>query len=681
MTALQLFNYATATPNTLAKQVEDGIKKANAQLAALSNQQNNANNALSVIHQINDTVYHIERHFSVLSHLNSVLSCPDTRHIYETTLQKLTAFFTQIGQSKPLYDLYKAVDAGFDTLAPEHKTPAQRRAITLALRSFELSGVALAKEEQAKFAHIQDKLSALSSKFSNNVLDATQNFAYPLSPSELSGLTATGLALLKHAGDTYKDKHPNETLPSDYVATLDMPMYLAIMQHADDRALRKRLYLAFGARASDQHSTLFLADKDFDNAPVMSEILTLRGQKATLLGFDNYAALSLDGKMADTPDEVCTFLRQLADKATPYAKDDLRAVANYAKTLGIDELQPWDIAYLSEKLRKKDYDLDSEALRPYFPVDKVLQGLFAITDKLFGVNLKQREVSVWHSDVRYFDVYRKGALVGGVYMDLYARAGKQGGAWLSGYQARHKDHLPVCYVVGNFTPPTDDMPSCLSFEEVTTLFHEFGHALHHLLSEVTVLGVSGIDSVEWDAVELPSQFMENFAYTPEGIAYISEHIDTKEPLPKDKLEAILNAKNFQSGLMTLRQIEFGLFDMAIHTDDITSDEQILTALDKIRQQVALIHPPKTNRFANSFSHIFAGGYASGYYSYKWAQLLSADAFGVFESQGVFDPITGERFASDILAVAGSRPAKDSIEAFLGRPAAPDALYRHSGFDR
>ena len=421
----------------------------------------------------------------------------------------------------------------------------------------------------------------------------------------------------------------------------------------------------------------------------MSEILQLREQKARLLGFDNYAEVSLSTKMADSVAEVETFLRDLAVQATPTAAQDLAQLQKYAQDYGIEDLQPWDSAYIAEKVKQSEFSLSQEEIRPYFPLPKVISGLFAIVERLYGIKVQEQNESVsrWHDEVRFYQLFdADDNLLGGFYFDLFARSGKRGGAWMSGFQSRYSyekqnhQQLPVCFMVGNFTPALDGKPSLLTHDEVVTLFHEFGHGLHHLLTQVTVGDVAGVNGVEWDAVELPSQFMENWAWDAEGIALISSHVETGAPLPKEKLDALLAVKNFQSGLQTLRQIEFALFDLLIHAHTPALNyEGILTTLNSVRNDIAILQTPDYNRFANGFSHIFAGGYAAGYYSYKWAELLSADAFSKFEEDGIFNPITGKAFRETILSVGGSFPAKVNFENFRGRSASIDALLRHSGF--
>ena len=683
---LHLVDFSKTDAHTLNTQVKNDLKVADEFLDHLPTT-DDPKVALDVISQFNRLNLALNRSFGILSHLNSVVSDGDIRTAHHDVLPALSAFSTKTGQSVALYKIYKLVDDNLDTL---HADDSLRRAVALSLQGFTLSGVALNDDKKAQFADISARLSVLSAKFSDNALDATQAFALPLTDEQIKGIPPSGLALLKSAGDHYKAKHPNTVLASDYVATLDVPMYLAVMQYADDRKLRETLYHAYGTRASDQST---FGHTQFDNSDIMSEILSLRQQKAKLLGFDDYTQVSLATKMANDKNEIEQFLKNLAHHATPFAKSDLADMQILAKTLGIDNIQPWDMPYLAEKIRLEKYNLNSDELRPYFPLPVVLDGLFTIIGKLFNVSFKERtcEAPRWHDDVQFFELHDTNGIIGGLYLDLFARNGKRGGAWLSGFQEKHKDDvfesLPVGFIVGNFSPAVGGLPSLLTFDEVTTLFHEFGHGLHHLLTKITLSDVAGISGVEWDAVELPSQFMENFAIDKDGIALISRHVETGEPLPADKRHALINAKNFQSGLQTLRQIEFGLFDLRIHGTNLQGYEDILAIQNAVRDEVAVIVPPTTNRFANTFSHIFAGGYASGYYSYKWAELLSADAFSRFQTNanankyGIFDSATGLAFKNEILQMGGSRPAKDSFEAFMGRRADITALLRQSGFTK
>ncbi|PYE41100.1 M3 family metallopeptidase [Psychrobacter fozii] len=695
---LRLVDFATATPSMLQAQVINAIDSANAFLDAMTDTIDNSTSALEDVMTFDHINLALDRSWGILSHLNSVMSNNEIRHVHHELLPKLSAYGTRVGQHQPLFNRYQTIvndTAFFATLEP-----ARSRAIELALRSFELSGVALPKAEQEKFAAIQSKLSTLSATFSDHVLDATQAFALPLQEEQLAGLTESGLALLADAGEQYKVRQlasgvltqaDIETLPTPYyVASLNIPVYLAIMTHADNCDLRETMYRAYVTRASEFDKHTNAKGESLNNADIMSQILSLREQKAKLLGFDNYAEVSLSTKMADNVAEVEAFLRDLAEQATPTAKQDLAQLQKYAKNHSIDDLQSWDSAYIAEKVKQSEFSLSQEEIRPYFPLPKVIDGLFAIVERLYGIKVQEKSESVsrWHEDVRFYQLFdADDHLLGGFYFDLFARSGKRGGAWMSGFQSRYtydeQDHqqLPVCFMVGNFTPALAGKPSLLTHDEVLTLFHEFGHGLHHLLTQVTVGDVAGVNGVEWDAVELPSQFMENWAWDAEGIALISSHVETGEPLPKDKLDALLAVKNFQSGMQTLRQIEFALFDLLIHGHSPALDyDGVLATLNTVRNDISIMQTPDYNRFANGFSHIFAGGYAAGYYSYKWAELLSADAFSKFEEDGIFNPATGKAFRESVLSVGGSFPAKTNFENFRGRSASIDALLRHSGFD-
>ena len=702
---LHLVDFADTALATLQQQVISAIDTANAfldELTVIKDSNDAANTidteqALTDIKNFDHINLALDRSWGILSHLNSVMSNDEIRHVHHDLLPKLSAYGTRVGQHQPLFSRYQAIvnDKAFFAALES----ARARAIELALRSFELSGVALPKAEQEKFAAIQSKLSTLSATFSDHVLDATQAYALPLKTEQLAGLTESGLALVADAGEQYKinqlasgamTQAEIDALPTPYhVASLNIPVYLAIMTHADDRNLRETLYRAYVTRASEFDEHTNAKGESLNNADIMSEILQLREQKAKLLGFDNYAEVSLSTKMADSVAEVESFLRDLAVQATPTAEQDLAQLQKYAQDYGIKDLQPWDSAYIAEKVKQSEFSLSQEEIRPYFPLPKVISGLFAIVERLYGIKMQEQSESVsrWHDDVRFYQLFDADSnLIGGFYFDLFARSGKRGGAWMSGFQSRYSydeqnhQQLPVCFMVGNFTPALDGKPSLLTHDEVVTLFHEFGHGLHHLLTQVTVGDVAGVNGVEWDAVELPSQFMENWAWDAEGIALISSHVETGKPLPKDKLDALLAVKNFQSGLQTLRQIEFALFDLLMHAQTPALDYKgILTTLDSVRHDIAIMQTPNYNRFANGFSHIFAGGYAAGYYSYKWAELLSADAFSKFEEDGIFNPVTGKAFRETILSVGGSFPAKTNFENFRGRSASIDALLRHSGF--
>lgn len=687
---LALVDFDKATPSTLQTLTEQALQTANDKLDAIEamNGDVSVSDAFAQIETFHTLSRAIERAFGVLSHLNNVASTDEIRHAHHEVLPKLSAFGTRVGQSKALYQLYQTVHDGFGQLPSEQQSDAQRQAIKKALQSFVLSGVTLDDAKKAQFADVQSKLSLLSAKFSDNLLDATRHYARPLTTDELAGISENGLALLKAAGDAYRTAHPDADLPTDYVATLDVPMYLAVISFADSRALREEIYHAYNTRASDQSPDTTA----FDNSPLMTEIINLRTQKAKLLGMADYSEYSLATKMAENSQEIEAFLLDLSNKAKPQALAEYAELQAFAKTLGLDELKPWDVAYVSEKIRQAKFSLTSDELRPYFPLPVVLDGLFDICRTLFGVIIEvvdKQAYSAWHDDVLFCQLSDEasGELLGGLYLDLFARSGKQGGAWLDDFQKRHEQGdsitLPVGFIVGNFAPPVNDKPSLLSFDEANTLFHEFGHALHHLLTEVGVADVSGISGVEWDAVELPSQFMENFAITDEGLQKISRHIDTGEPLPSDKKDALIRTKNFQTGLQTLRQMEFGLYDLRLHTQSMAnfgnvSYQDILSVADAVRQEIAVVLPPAYQRFGNGFSHIFAGGYACGYYSYIWAEVLSSDAFGKFEEDGIYNPTTGRAFRAEILARGSSRDAKDNYVAFRGRKATNEALLRHRG---
>ena len=695
---LHLVDFAATTPTALSEQVTAALTEAQTFLDALSAAPADTEAALADIVDFEHVNLALDRSWGLVSHLNSVMSDQDIRAAHHALLPEVAAYGTRVGQHQPLFARYQTVvnDRDFFNALPTDRA----RAITLAMQSFELSGVALPKDKQAKFADIQSKLAALSAKFSDNILDATQAYALPLAKEKLAGMTESGRALLAEAGEQHKAKLRESGEMSDadmdalptpyYVATLNIPSYLAVMTYADDRDLRQALYHAYVTRASEFDTHTNDKGESLNNADSMQEILALREQKAQLLGFDNYAELSLSTKMAERVDEVSDFLTSLANEATPAAKKDLAQISQCAAEHGVTDLQPWDSAYFAEKVKQQAFSLSQEEIRPYFPVTKVIDGLFAIVQRLYSIRVIDAtdNASVWHPDVRFYQLLdADDTLVGGFYFDLFARSGKRGGAWMNGFQSRYHNQvadytqLPVCFMVGNFTPAIDGKPSLLTHDEVLTLFHEFGHGLHHLLTQVTVGDVAGVNGVEWDAVELPSQFMENWAWHADGIALISGHIDTGEPLPTDKLDALLAAKNFQSGMQTLRQIEFALFDMRIHAATPALDYTgILATLQGVRDEIAIMDTPSDNRFANGFSHIFAGGYAAGYYSYKWAELLSADAFSRFEEEGIFNAVTGKAFRDTVLSVGGSLPAKTNFENFRGRSATIDALLRHSGFD-
>jgi oligopeptidase A len=609
----------------------------------------------------------LSRAWGVVSHLNHVMDTPALRAAHAEMLPKVTAFHTLLGSDERLYAKYQAIAAGPSVA---HLSAPRRQALDHILRDFQLGGADLQGAAKDRFAEIQDRLAALSQQFSNHVLDATDAFAYFATDAEMDGVPAEARQAARAAAE--------QDGREGYKLTLHFPSYLPVMQYASNRALRQRMYTAYVTRASE------LGDPALDNSATMRELLQLRQEEARLLGYARYAELSLVAKMADTPEQVMTFLRELAQRARPSAAQDLAALQSFAATeLGLPDLAAWDMPYASEKLKQARYAFSEQEVRGYFPVPKVLEGLFRIIETLFEVAVRPAQASVWHDSVQFFRIERAGQLVGEFYLDLYARPGKRPGAWMD--DARHRWRRPdggglqspVAQMVCNFTPPLDGRPSTLSHDEVSTLFHEFGHGLHHLLTQVEDLGVSGISGVEWDAVELPSQFMENFCWEWEVLKHLTAHVDSGQPLPRALFDKMLAAKNFQSGMQMLRQVEFSLFDMELHSAADAAD-RIMPLCQAVRREVAVVMPPEFNRTPHTFSHIFAGGYAAGYYSYKWAEVLSADAWGAFEEQGVFDTATGRRFRAEVLEAGGSRPALDSFKAFRGREPQIDALLRHQG---
>ena len=623
---------------------------------------------LKVLEQIDTLENQMSESWGVLSHLNAVMNNTETREVYQSLLPSLSEYYTQLGQHTALYQTYQHVH---DSCLFESFPAAQQSAIKLALRDFKLSGVALEGEAKERYAQISARLSQLSSDFSNHVLDTTQAYFKPLTEQQLKGLPESSIELLKQYGQQRDLEQA--------VATLDIPSYLAIMTYADDRELREELYKAYTTRASDQSQ-----QTEFDNTPVMEEILSLRQEMAKLLGFENYAEYSLASKMAPSVQAVDQFLVELAEHARQPALKEIEDLKTIAAENGVTEIQPWDSTYYSEKLKVQQFNLSQEALKPYFPTPKVIQGLFSIVNRLYGIQVIEREAPLWHKDAHYYELEDQGIVIGGFYFDLYARSGKRGGAWMSGFRSRMQTNdglqKPICYMVGNFTPPVGDQPALLTHDEVVTLFHEFGHGLHHMLTEVDNISVAGTHGVAWDAVELPSQFMEFWTWDNESLALISEHIETKESLPADLLKALLDARFFQSGMQTLRQIEFALFDLSIHkAAPALNAEQVQSTLNDIRQKFSVLPTVPYNRFQNSFSHIFAGGYAAGYYSYKWAEVLASDAFDRFESEGIFNIETGKEFRQAILAVGGKDTALDAFVRFRGREPKIDALLRHQGW--
>ncbi|UDM38668.1 M3 family metallopeptidase [Acinetobacter haemolyticus] len=654
----------------LKQQIEQAIQQGQSFLKDLTAVPENAQAQLNVLEQVDTLENNMSEAWGVLSHLNAVMNNTETRELYQSLLPALSEYYTQLGQHTVLYQSYQHVHDSsiFSTLPAAHQS-----AIKLALRDFKLSGVALEGEAKKRYAEISARLSQLSSDFSNHVLDATQIYFKPLTEEQLKGLPQSSVDLLKQYG---QQRELDQS-----VATLDIPAYLAIMTYADDRGLREELYKAYTTRASDLSE-----HPEFDNTQVMEEILSLRHEMAQLLGFNNYAELSLASKMAPDVETVDKFLVDLAEHARTPASKEIAELKTIAIQDGILELQPWDTGYYSEKLKQQQFNLSQESLKPYFPAPKILQGLFSIVNRLYGINIVEREAPVWHPDARYFELEDQGKVVGGFYFDLYARSGKRGGAWMSGFRSRMQTRQglqkPICYMVCNFTPAVGDQPALLTHDEVNTLFHEFGHGLHHMLTEVDHIAVAGTHGVDWDAVELPSQFMEFWTWDTDSLDLLSEHIETRQHLPEDLLKSLLDARFFQSGMQTLRQIEFALFDLSIHKhNSALNAEQVQATLDEIRQKYAIAPTASYNRFQHSFSHIFAGGYAAGYYSYKWAEVLASDAFDRFEKEGIFNVQTGKEFRQFILAVGGKDTALDAFINFRGREPKIDALLRHQGWTK
>jgi len=614
------------------------------------------------------------RAWGVVGHLHSVNDVPAWREAYNEMLPEVSRFYAELGQNLKLFEKYKALreSAEYSTLTVE-----QKKVVDNEVRDFRLSGAELPEEQKPRFQAIMEELSQLPAKFSENLLDATNAFAEIVTDEALlAGLPEDALAAAKTAAE--------KAGVAGWKFTLHAPSYGPVMQYADNRELRARLYRAYGTRAAE--FTDGTSKPEWDNTPLMQRMLELRQEDAQMLGFNNFAEVSLAPKMADSPAQVLAFLRELAAKAKPFAEKDIAELRAFAKDeLGMDDFQPWDAAYVSEKLLQARYAFSEQEVKQYFTEPKVLGGLFKVIESLFNVKVKPDTAPVWHEDVKFFRLETStGELVGQFYLDLYARETKRGGAWMDEARARRRTaggiQKPIAYLNCNFARPNGDKPATFTHDEVNTLFHETGHGLHHLLTRGEELGVSGIHGVEWDAVELPSQFMENYCWEWEVVEGMTAHVDTGAPLPRALFDKMLAARNFQGGMMMVRQIEFSLFDMLIHSDfDPKSGLTVMDVLNDVRKEVAVLLPPEWQRFPNSFSHIFGGGYGAGYFSYKWAEVLSADAYAAFEEAGSpFDATVGKRFLDEILSVGGSRPAIESFKAFRGREPSVDALLRHSG---
>ncbi|MGF1802009.1 oligopeptidase A [Vibrio gigantis] len=627
-------------------------------------------NLVAPIEEVDDR---LGRVWSPVSHMNSVVNSDELREAYESCLPLLSEYGTWVGQHKGLFEAYKAIKA---SEAFSGLNRAQQKTITDALRDFELSGIGLPADEQHRYGEISKRQSELGSQFSNNVLDATMGWSKQITDvAELAGMPESALAAAQAAAESKEQE--------GYLLTLDIPSYLPVMTYCDNQELRKELYEAYVTRASDRGPNA----GEWDNTEIITEQLKLRHEIARMLGFSTYSEKSLSTKMAETPDQVLGFLNDLAVKAKPQGEREVEELRQFAeKEFGVSELNLWDIAYYSEKQKQNLFEISDEELRPYFPESNVVSGLFEVLNRVFGMSVTEREgVDTWHESVRFFDIFdATGALRGSFYLDLYAREHKRGGAWMDDCRGRRitesgELQTPVAYLTCNFNKPVGDKPALFTHDEVVTLFHEFGHGIHHMLTQVEAGAVAGINGVPWDAVELPSQFLENWCWEEEALSFISGHFETGEALPKEMLEKMLAAKNFQSAMFILRQLELGLFDFTLHTEyDPEVGARVLETLANVKSKVSVLPSLDWNRFSHSFGHIFAGGYSAGYYSYLWAEVLSADAFSAFEEEGIFNTETGSRFLNNILEMGGSEEPMELFKRFRGREPQIDAMLRHAG---
>ncbi|WP_118179246.1 M3 family metallopeptidase [Paraburkholderia phosphatilytica] len=666
--------HVTPALDVLIADAEAAVERASADITPAS--------WADVVESLEHATEPLSRAWGVVGHLNAVADTPELRAVYGENLPRVTEFWSSVGQNLKLYEKYKTIAASpaFGDLTVERK-----KILSNSLRDFRLSGAELPEDQKPRFAELQERQAALSKAFSDHVLDATNTYAYiATDKAQLAGLPEDAVEAAREAAE--RDGK------SGWKFSLHFPSYFPVMQYAEDRALREAMYRAYVTRASELGPQYGNGKTDWDNTSVLAEQLQLRAEEAHMLGYNNFAEVSLAPKMAESPAQVIAFLDDLAVRARPHAEKDWNELRQFAATeLRLAELQPWDIAFAAERLRQQRYAFSENEVKQYFPEDTVLKGLFKVIETLFGVRIRKDEAALWHPDVRFFRVENQdGTLVAQFYLDLYAREGKRGGAWMDDARARHRTargtmQTPVAYLTCNFSAPVGGKPACFTHDEVITLFHETGHGLHHMLTQVEELGVSGISGVEWDAVELPSQFMENFCWEWDVLSDMTSHVDTAKPLPRDLFDKMLAAKNFQSGLGTLRQIVFSMFDMKLHTDfDASGNLNANDLARAINERYHVIPQAAFSRWPNTFSHIFAGGYAAGYYSYKWAEVLSADAYAAFEeaakaSNGsVLDVPTGIRYRREILEVGGSRPAMESFKAFRGREPNIDALLRHNG---
>ena len=657
--------------SSISKHLDDNLNA----IKTLSQQANPSWDSLIAKLEEYDDV--LSKAWSPVSHLNSVCNSDELRDAYNACLPKLSAYSTEVGQNKDLQQAYQAIK---DSAEFAQLNTAQQKAIDNSLRDFHLAGVDLSDDKKLRYGEIKSRLSDLGSKYGENVLDATNKWQKLITDkADLAGVPDSALASFEQAAKA-DDKE-------GYLLTLDFPCYLPVMTYCECAELRKEMYTAFATRASDQGPNA----GEFDNSENMAEILKLRHELANLLGFESYAHYSLASKMADTPAQVIKFLEDLAEKSRPQAQQEYSELQAYAKDEhGVDSLNAWDVTYIGEKLKQDRYSVSQEEIKPYFPTHKALSGLFEVANRLFDVTIEEvtsasvEAGDIYHEDAKLFSIKKDGQLIAQFFLDLYARGKKRGGAWMDECRVRRtkangEAQVPVAYLVCNFTAPVGDQPALLNHNELTTLFHEFGHGIHHMLTKVNTAAVSGINGVAWDAVELPSQFLENWCWEPEALAFISGHVETGEPLPKELLDKMLAAKHFQTAMMMARQLEFSLFDFKMHLNyNPEKPEAIQDVLNEVRAQVSVVQAPEFNRFQHSFSHIFAGGYSAGYYSYKWAEVLSADAFSRFEEEGIFNKETGQSFFNEILSRGGELDAADLFKNFRGREPKVDALLRHSG---
>jgi len=662
--------FAEIRPEHVSPAVEELLAQARAAVAAVESA---APSWEAFVAPLEDAHERLGRAWGQVSHLHGVMDTPPLREAYNANLPKISQYWTELGQNLKLFAKYQEIRR---STAYAELSAARRRVVDIALRDFKLSGAELDAAHKPRFAAIQEELAKLGAKFAENLLDATNDWTLVVEDEKrLAGIPADAL---QAAGEAARKDGK-----TGWKFTLHMPSYFPVLQYAEDRALRQTLYRASATRASE------FGKPEWDNSALITRILALRRESARLLGYASHAEVSLVPKMAQSPAQVLSFLRDLARRARPFAEKDAAELRAFARDeLGIADLQSWDVAFASEKLRAKRYAFSDQELKQYFPEDMALAGLFRVVESIFGLKIAGAKAPTWHEDVRFWEARgADGSLVGQFYTDLYARDTKRGGAWMDDAIGRRRKaagiQTPVAYLNCNFSRPVGGKPALFSHDDVITLFHESGHGLHHLLTRAEDLAVSGLNGVEWDAVELPSQFMENFCWEWDVLTGMTRHVDTGKPLPRELFDKMIAAKNFQSGLATLRQVEFALFDMRLHAEyDPEAGTDVQALLDEVRREVAVMVPPAWNRFQNSFSHIFAGGYAAGYYSYKWAEVLSADAYGLFEetrsSKGALNPEAGARFRDEVLAVGGTRPAADSFRAFRGRDPSIDALLRHSG---